>query len=250
MRLTARALPLAADAGRGPRFGRRGSGAGRRAAPTPTPRRRAAPAAAAAPVADAHAGPARPRAADADRADRPADPRDARRSRSRSCPPDNPYGKTGRRARGHSAQAHVRRRDAVGRILRVGPRGPDRQAARRAARARSDSVARRRVAEVVFALGVLAGAPRRPGGRHVGRLPRRSRGLDPLSQDRPDGVHARPADRAASEAVRMADRRRVARQPESPAARPTGRRRSTRSTRRRSRRRRRGRPTRTRDRSP
>ena len=70
----------------------------------------------------------------------------------------------GRGARGHPAQAHVLRRDTLRRILRVRPRGSDRQGARRAARARSDSVARRRVAEIVFALGVHAG---RRGGQLV-----------------------------------------------------------------------------------
>ena len=104
---------------------------------------------------------------------------------------DNPYREDRRGAGGPSAEAHVRRRDAVRRVLRVGPRGPDRQGPRRAARARSDSLARRRVAEVVFALDVLARPPRRPAGRHVGRVPRRPRGRDPLSQDRPDGVHVR-----------------------------------------------------------
>ena len=252
MRLTARALPLAAMLAAALGFGRRAVRTPAAApTPTPTPRRRTGAGRRRGPGPAAHAGPARPRAADADRADRPAHPRDARRSRSRSCPADNPFGKPA------DAPAAIPPKltftDATLSAgffvsVHVDPTG---KAARRAARARSDSVARRRVAEIVLALDVRsparkAASPSTPGAR-TASISRSTIRSPKIVQMAFDAGHRRRRRSRSRSSGRPTPTWLDSRKPG--AARGRLDRRSSRSTRRRSRRRRRGRPTPTRGRS-
>src|SRR5262249_41891363 len=91
----------------------------------------------------------------------------------------------------HEASLH--RPGGLERVLRVGARGPDGQGGPGAPRARSDSVALGRGAEVVRSLDLHAGAPRRPGRGPVGRLQDRALRRGPRAGGPPAALRPRPA---------------------------------------------------------